>query len=405
MKLSPHKLSLPKISSKTPLAWCQLSHKKVRLAVATTGIAFANILMFTQLGFLSVLTRGTTQIQENLTGDLLLVSASNQSLQIRTSFPNTYLYQAEAIDGVASASPVYLSWGRWVNPESLSQETSNKPPSFDYVRIIAFNPSQPPVLNIPEVNRYTPQLNKPHTVLFDRLSASSLGEIPELLNREGDLVTMMDNHRTHIVGAFTMGRSFFESGNVIMSDWTYVQQDPRHNLDRVTIGVITLEPGANLDLVSNRLRQTLPEDVAVLTHEELIEQEQIYQASQPAGIVLKFGTIVGFIVGSIILYQVLYADVSDHLPEYATLKAIGYSDKYFIFVVLQEAIILGLIGFLPGFLISLWLYQLLSTLTQIQLVMRSSVVINVFILSMVMCCISGFLATGKLRSADPADVF
>ena len=405
MKLG-HKLSLPKISSKTPLAWCQLSHKKVRLAVATTGIAFANILMFTQLGFLSVLTKSTTQIQENLTGDLLLISASNKSLQIRTSFPNTYLYQAEAIDGVASASPVYLSWGRWVNPESLSpRNTSSKPPSFDFVRIIAFNPSQPPVLNIPEVNRYTSQLNKPHTVLFDRLSASSLGEIPELLNRNTDLVTMMSNHRTNIVGAFTMGRSFFESGNVIMSDWTYVQHDPRHSLDRVTIGVITLEPGANLDRVLNRLRKTLPEDVAVLTHEELIEQEQIYQASQPAGIVLKFGTIVGFIVGLIILYQVLYADVSDHLPEYATLKAIGYSDKYFIFVVLQEAVILGLIGFLPGFLISLWLYQLLATLTQIQLIMRSSVVINVFILSMIMCCISGLLATSKLRSADPADVF
>ena len=258
MKLSLHKLSLPKISSKTPLAWCQLSHKKVRLAVATTGIAFANILMFTQLGFLSVLTRGTTQIQENLTGDLLLVSASNKSLQIKTSFPDTHLYKAEAVDGVASASPVYLSWGRWVNPESLSQKTSNKPPSFDFVRIIAFNPSQPPVLNIPEVNQYTPQLNKPHTVLFDRLSASSLGKIPELLNRETDLVTMMDNFRTHIVGAFTMGRSFYESGNVIMSDWTYVQHNPRHSLDRVTIGVITLEPGANIDLVSDRLRKLFP---------------------------------------------------------------------------------------------------------------------------------------------------
>ena len=404
MKLG-HKLPFPKISSKTPLAWCQLSHKKVRLAVATTGIAFANILMFTQLGLLSVLTKGSTQIQENLTGDLLLVSASNKSLQIKTSFPDTHLYQAEATDGVASASPVYISWGRWVNPESLSQKTSNKPLSFDFVRIIAFNPSQPPVLNIPEVNRYTPQLNKPHTVLFDRLSASSLGEIPELLNREGDLVTMMDNFRTHIVGAFTMGRSFYESGNVIMSDLTYVQHNPRHSLDRVTIGVITLEPGANVDLVLNRLRKTLPEDVDILTHEELIEREKIFQASQPAGIVLKFGTVVGFVVGLIILYQVLYADVSDHLPEYATLKAIGYSDKYFIFVVLQEAVILGLIGFVPGFLISLWLYQLLSTLTQIQLVMRSSVVINVFILSMVMCCISGFLATGKLRSADPADIF
>ena len=189
MKLG-FKLPLPKTSRKTPLAWYQLSHKKVRLAVATTGIAFANILMFTQLGLLSVLIKGSTQIQENLTGDLLLISASNKSLQIRTTFPDTHLYKTESIDSVASASPVYLSWGRWVNPESWSPQTSNKPLPFNTVRVIAFNPSQPPVLNIPEVNRYTLQLNKPHTVLFDRLSASSLEEIPELLDREGDLVTI-----------------------------------------------------------------------------------------------------------------------------------------------------------------------------------------------------------------------
>ena len=406
MKLPSSQLLLQNFAQKIPLAWAQLSHQKVRLAVATTGIAFANILMFTQLGFLAVLTKGTTQLHESLTGDLLLVSPFSQTLQRRTSFPKAYLYQAEAIDGVASVSPVYLSWGRWVNPKFFSlQGTSNKLPSFNWVRIIAFNPANPPVLNLPEVNQHASLLNAPNTVLFDRLSESSLGEIPELLHQDKDLVTVMDNHRTHIVGLFTMGRTFYESGNVIMSDWTYARRNKRNSLNQVTIGVITLENGADVHIVSNRLRQSLPQDVAVLTHEELIQRERKYQASQPSGIVLKFGTIVGFIVGLIILYQVLYADINDHLPEYGTLKAMGYSETFLLFVVLQEAIILGLIGFIPGFLISLWMYKLLATLTKIQLIMRLSVVMNVFLLSMVMCCLSGFLATGKLRSADPVDVF
>ena len=241
--------------------------------------------------------------------------------------------------------------------------------------------------------------------MFDSLSEFSLGEIPELFHKGTDLVTMMDNRRTHIVGLFPMGRTFYESGNVIMSDWTYMQRNEEQSLNKVTIGVITLEKDTDVNIVFNRLRNSLPQDVAVLTHEELIQREEKYQESQPSGIVLKFGTIVGFIVGLIILYQVLYADVSDHLPEYATLKAIGYSEKFLLFVVLQEAIILGLIGFMPGFLISLWVYKLLATLTKIQLIMRSTVVINVFLLSMIMCCISGFLATSKLRSADPVDVF
>jgi putative ABC transport system permease protein len=145
--------------------------------------------------------------------------------------------------------------------------------------------------------------------------------------------------------------------------------------------------------------------MSVFTHEELIEREQQFHASQPEGIILKFGTIVGFVVGVIILYQVLYSDVSDHLPEYATLKAMGYSDRSLLLVILQEAVILGVLGFIPGFFASVALYDLLVTLTRIPLAMKTSVAIQVFLLTIIMCSVSGAIATTKLRSADPADVF
>jgi putative ABC transport system permease protein len=415
MKFPKLKLLLENFHFEAPLAWSQLSHQKVRLAVATTGVCFANILMFTQLGLLAMLTEGTTKLHESLGGELLLVSSFSPSLLFRIPFARAYLYQAAAVDGVAFASPVYISRGNWVNPTQLSQpnkgaQTSPKKPRQrglfgNEVRIIAFNPADPNVLKLPEVNQQLFKLSIPDAVLFDRLSQTSLGEIPQMLRDKQEVATVMENHRTYVVGLFSMGSTMNDKGNVIMSDWNYAQLHGHNSLDQVRIGVITLNKGANLKTVQTRLRDRLPQDVGVFTHEELIQREQQFHASQPEGVILKFGTIVGFVVGVIILYQVLYTDVTEHLSEYATLKAMGYPDRTLLLVVLQEAIILGVMGFIPGFMASLGIYQLLVTLTRIPLTMKASVAIQVFILTLVMCAVSGAIATNKLRSADPADVF
>lgn len=405
------KFSSLKFSFEIPLAWAQLSHQKVRLAVATTGVCFANILMFTQLGLLAMLTDGTTKLHESLGGELLLVSSFSPSLLFRISFPRAYLYQAAAVDGVAAVNPVYINRGNWVNPNQLTLGNSNSQRRQrrgffgNEVRVIAFNPAQTSILKLPEVNQQLANLTAPDAVLFDRLSQRSLGEIPRLLDENQQVITLMENRRVYVVGLFSMGSTLNDKGNVIMSDWNYAQRFGQNSLDSVRIGVVTLEKGANIKAVQASLRQRLPQEVAVFTPQELIAKEQEFHGSEPEGIILKFGTIVGFVVGVIILYQVLYSDVTDHLAEYATLKAMGYADRALLFVVLQEAVILGVMGFVPGFVCSVGIYQLLVTLTRIPLVMKVSVAMEVFILTIVMCSFAGAIATTKLRSADPADVF
>lgn len=405
--------SKKKYPKQAPLAWAQLSHQKVRLIVAIAGVCFANILMFTQLGLLAMLTDGTTTLHENLGGDLLLVSSFSPSLAFRISFPIAYLYQASAVEGVANVSPIYLSRANWVNPDQLPQnnvpQTGTKPPRRrgffgNEVRVIAFNPAQP-VLNLPEVNRQLAKLRAPDAVLFDRLSQNSLGNISKLLKDRSELMTLMDNNRVYVVGLFSLGSTLNEKGNVIISDWNYAQRFGEENLKQVRIGVVTLEEGADLGIMQARLQAHLPQEVSVVTREELIQREQAFYSSQPEGVILKFGTIVGFVVGIIVIYQVLYTDISEHLSEYATLKAMGYSDLSLLFVVLQEAAILGVMGFIPSYFASLGIYSLLMVLTKIPLTMKVAVVIQVFMLTLIMCAISGAIATKRLRSADPADVF
>jgi len=395
-----------------PLGWAQLSHRKMRLLVAILGVAFSNILIFTQLGLRAMLFDGVTLVPDHLRGDLFLVSAYAPNIDLG-SFPKIYLYQADAVDGVRQASPLYVGFADWVNPQDLTRTTpplAADAPEANFelfpntVKVLAFNPTQP-VLAIPEVNQQLEHIHTPGTVLYDRLGQAKLGPIPALFRQQGIVTTLIDNRRVYITGLFSLGSTLFDNGHLVMSDWTYTLWHGVDILEQVTIGILTLEPGANLEAVRQALQAQLPPSIKVLTQSELAAAEQAFRASLPNGKVLNFGALMGFIVGVVIVYQVLYTDVSDHLPEYATLKALGYSDRRLLTVVLQESLLLAVMGFIPGYLASYGVYQLLIIITRVPLVMKTHVAITVFILTLVMCSLSGAIAINKLRSADPADVF
>ncbi|HEY9737494.1 MAG TPA: ABC transporter, partial [Trichocoleus sp.] len=170
---------LPKLPLDKPLAWAQLSHQKVRLAVAITGVSFANILMFTMMGLESLISEGSTTLHENLRGDLFLVSSFSPSLRMSMPFPRAYLVQADSVAGVAIAAPLYLNFANWTNPDQLepgAEEETSKDLFGNQVRVIAFNPQQP-VLNSPEVDQQLDRLGGISTVLFDRLAQPALGDI------------------------------------------------------------------------------------------------------------------------------------------------------------------------------------------------------------------------------------
>lgn len=391
---------------KTPLAWLQLSHQKIRLLVAIIGVAFANILIFTQLGLRALLFDGITLLPENLNGDIYLLSAYAQNIA-RSSFPIVYLYQANAITGVDSASPLYVDNGEWVKPQqsqSLSGNQNLKDKKSYNIKILAFNPAQP-VFQLPEINQQLESLTIPNSVLFDRQGQSQLGKVEQLFKQEGEVKTVMNNRSIRVIGMFSLGSTVMDEGHVVMSDWNYGQQNGKDELNKPSVGILTIQPEVALETVVDNLRSNLSKEVKVLTREQLIQGEQNYVAQFPEGKILNFGAAIGFIVGVVVVYQVLYTDVSEHLPEYATLKAIGYSDHSLLLVVLQEAVILAIMGFIPGFLASYGVYHLLENITKIPLEMRSNVTLQVFILTVTMCGISGVIAANKLQTADPADIF
>ena len=389
------KTILKKFNKEPPLGWAQLNHKKVRLLVALIAIAFADIMIFTMLGFKMSFYGGFSNLHKQLRGDLLLVSNRAEFLADGQTFSRRHLYQAAAVEGVASASPLYFSSGDWVNP------WENKIYS---VAVIAFDPARP-VIDLPEVNQGLEQIKLPNTVLFDSLSHPKLGSVPESLTQGKTITTEISGRRIKVGGIFRLGSTIMIDGHIITSDWNYLRLFGSDSIDNLKVGILILEPDADLATVKRNIQAHLPQDVEVMTHQEFIKSEEDYWAEHPGGKMFDFAVVMGFIIGVVIVYEVLHSDVNDHLAEYATLKAMGYSDRNLLSVVFQEAIILAVLGFIPGFIGSIGIYALLGSSTRIPIAIRPDVALRVFSLTVSMCIASGALAMRKLQAADPADVF
>jgi putative ABC transport system permease protein len=243
-------------------------------------------------------------------------------------------------------------------------------------------------------------------VLFDDSSRAEFGPIPDLLAQNKVVKAEVDSRKVTVGGIFTMGASFAADGNILTSDTNFLRLFPERQKGLIDMGIINLKPGANLESVKATLETKLPKDVEIFDREEFIQNEISYwQNATAIGFIFTLGTAIGFVVGIVIVYQILYTDVANHLPEYATLKAMGYKDSYFVVLVFQEAIILAVLGFLPGYLIATGLYSLAAGATALPLAMTANRAITVLILTVIMCCVSGSVAVRKLSAADPADIF
>lgn len=387
---------IKQITRKTPLAWRQLIKAKGRFLVAVSGIAFADILILMQLGFQAALFDSNTRLHNLLKTDLVLINPQAQNLGLINTIPRRRLFQAANLPEVASTSPLYVRLGSWKNPESKIESS---------VIVIGFNPKSNP-FNLPQVQQNLDLIKYPDKVLFDSFSSPKYQATIAKVSQGKPISTELQGRKVTIVGLYEIGASFTAESSVMTSDQNFLRIFSQQGAGQVNVGLITLKPGNNANLVAAKLRSQLPDDVKVLTRQEFIDFERKYwETSTTIGFIFGLGVVMGFLVGVIIVYQILYSDVSDHLAEYATLKAMGYSNFYLLNVVFQEAAILAVIGYTPGFIISTGLYMLIRNATKLPLIMTGGVGVNILILTIIMCTISGVIAMQKLRSADPADIF
>ena len=384
-----------------PLAWLNLTHDRRRFVTSLAGVGFAVLLMFMFNGFMNALYDSQLQLLNRFNGEVIIVNRLRTNMFVPRAFARRRLYQARAFEGVQDAYAIYISEVNWKNPENRNSRG---------VRVIAINPDEP-VLNIPEIADHRQALKLPETALMDTQSRAEVGPV------EAGVISELADRRIRLVGTFTMGTDFASgNGNLLMSDQNFLRyfadrgpEEDKRSFATVDIGVVKLEPDADVNRIVETLQNTLPNDVLVMARDGkngfVIRERKYWQENTNIGFVFSLLTSMGFFVGIILVYQILYTDVADHWAEYATLKAMGYRNGYLLGVVMQEALILSVLGFIPGVLVSQLLYQAAGNATGLFFQMTPERVMNLLIATFIMCLVSGAIAVRKVQTTDPADVF
>jgi putative ABC transport system permease protein len=381
-----------------PLARRNLLANTPRLIRSVAGIAFAVMLMIIEIGFRDGFLASMVLTVRALDGDIMLVSSTEYQFDQIAQVSWRQLYQARAVPGVATARPIYMErFGPiWKNPQDQH---------LFRITAFGFDPDQP-VFLFPDLTTKLEALRQPDTVMVDRRARSFLGEASEGTETE------LARRHIRVVGTFELGPNYFADGNVIMSDHNFfkffgVRGGAKDDeLPDIQVGVVKVLPHFQVSDVKERLRAALPVNVAVLTKAELINKEIEHTAKvSPIGPIFAIGTLIGFAVGMMISYQVLFSELSDQRPQYATLKAMGYRNRYLVSVVMQQAGFYALIGYIPAWLVSWLVLRVIGEIVLLPLGTSLAVTATTLGLTMVMCILSALLAVRRVISADPAELF
>jgi len=379
-----------------PIGWLQLSHSRTRFAAAVAGVAFATLLVFMQLGILGALNHSTIAPYSFFDADIMISSEDANTLTDGSNVARSRLFQSLGVDGVASGIPLYIG-NLDLQLEDGSTATLQ---TFGLV-------SDGVPFVVPEIAEQYDQLLAENTALIDTATRGIPASAFDGLRAGEPFPVEIMGQTLTAVGTLEMGGGFSADGTFFVSDQTFLRFFTSRTSGAPNHILLKVDPGVAADVVVERLRAALPADsVKVATMQDAADADLSYQTTErPTGIIFGFGVLIGIIVGIVIVYQVLSTDVADHLREYATFKAMGYNQTFFLGIVFEEALVLAIFGFVPGLLVSLALYAGMAAVTGLPVEMDTVRVVSVFVGTLLACTMSGAIATRRLAGADPADLF
>jgi putative ABC transport system permease protein len=380
-----------------PIGWLQLRHSRARLLSAVGGVAFAGLLVLMQLGFQGALLGSIALPYRALDAQLLISASDMNTLSDASPIARARLLQALSVPGVSAVTPLHLGRLDWRQADGTLRTLD----------VVGFEPTTMP-LRSEGIRRQQPTLAEADTVMIDARTRGIDPAKMRVVTPETPLVLELRGQRIQVTGHFEIGGGFAADGYLLASDQTFLRLFPSRSAGAPNLGLVKLQPGADPETVAAALRQRfgMADDVKVRTLDEAIAADQRFQQTQrPVGLIFGFGVVMGVLVGIVIVYQVLSSDVADHLREYATLKAVGYPGRFFLGIVFEEAVILGVLGFVPGLLVSVGLYAVVAAQTGLPMELTAARAGAVLLGTVLMCTLAGALATRRLARADPAELF
>lgn len=384
---------------RTPIGWLQLTHNRTRLVAAVAGIAFANLLVFVQLG---VVASMTSVVQLTFTPFRADIIISPPSAQLFTGalVSRRVMYMALADPGVADATPLYLGNMEWKRPDGISK-----------MLIVYGMAPEASAFAGETIGDQLAMLALPDRVLLDskihdidrNADATAIARI----SPEKPLEFEINGRAVSALGSFKLGSGFGSDGALFVSDQTFQRLVDNRTTGTPNHILVHVKPGQDPEAVIRRLSGRLAQEhVKVRTTTQAITDDVNYMNTQaPMGVIFGIGVFIGILVGLVIVYQVLASDVAAHIKEYATFKAMGYPHRFLLGIVFEEALIIAFLGFVPGVALGSGAYEVMAAATGLPLGMTAGRAVAVFFGTFAACALSGMLATFRLRRAEPADLF
>lgn len=378
-----------------PIGWLQLTHSRTRFAAALAGVAFANVLVFVQLGIMNSVATATQKPYEFFRADIMISASDANSMTEGSNVARQWLFQALADPDVTDGTGLFIATVEWTRPAGALALTS-----------YGIDPALPHFLS-PAMARKTATLQLQNAGILDRLSRGLPREEAAAIRPQTPISFEVSGTTLTLYDTFQGGGGFGVDGYMMVSDQTFFTLFPKRSSAAPDHILLQIARGTDPDKVAARLRELISDKtLRIRSFAQAAAEDQNYQQNErPTGIIFGFGVIIGILVGIVIVYQVLSTDVADHLSEYATFKAMGYPQQFFLGIVFEEALILAILGFVPGFLVASGLLVGMKAATGLPLAMTANMAVMVFVGTLVACSISGAIATRRLVSADPADLF
>ncbi|MEE9314983.1 MAG: FtsX-like permease family protein [Rhizobiaceae bacterium] len=386
---------LQSIMGRLPIGWLQLSYSKTRLAAAIAGVSFANILVFVQLGLLGSMNASIIKSYNVFDADIMISATDANTMTEGGNVARQWMFQALSFDEVISGAPLFVGIAMWSSPTG---DTALQTFGVDPIRVDFLAPS---------IAKTVTNLTLLDTAVMDRKARGLTPEVAAGIRPHSPYRFETAGRTLTVTQTFEGGAGFAADGYMFVSDQTFLRLFGKRKSGAPNHILLKVAPNASVAEVVTKLKTVLPVDqLRIRSFMDAAREDQKYQMTQkPVGLIFGFGVVIGVLVGIVIVYQVLSTDVADHLSEYATFKAMGYGQSFFLSVVFEEAIILAVLGFGPGILISMAMYKFLAAMTFLPLQMTIATALMVFFGTLAACSISGAIATRRLVGADPADLF
>ena len=371
----------------TLLAWRNLSHDRTRFIATLIGIAFSVVLMGAQLGLLIGFSQTASTVVDHVDADLWVIPLGTTNVDIAGRMPERRRHEALAVPGVASVDELMVQFAFWRKPDGGRESVIIT--GFS----LASGRGAPWAMAIGD----SADLQIADGVIIDRLYQKKLGVT--VLGQEVEI----NNQRARIVG-FTDGIRTFTQSPYVFTTHTRSQALTLGRNDETTYLLVKLTEGADADTVQAALAQRLPW-VEVLTGKQFARRTQAYwMITTGAGAALLLAAALGLVVGIVIVGQTLYASTLDRLAEYATLRAIGANHRYLHRVIVKQASISAVFGYIIGLAVTLAMVAYSRT-GNVAMALPPWAIVLLAALTLAMCLLGALVSIRRITRIDPTTVF